>query len=387
MRVLFWVQNLLGTGHLRRAGILAQAMAREGLEVTVANGGPPAAWLVPEGLRLEQLPPIRARDLHLDALLDDRGQPVDDALWDARRQRLLALLAELRPAVLITEMFPFGRRRFRAELLPLLGAAAAMRPRPRVLSSVRDILVGKPDQERYVWMRDAALRHFDRVLVHTDPAVVPFSLTFPLASNLGERLVETGYVTDASRAPAGDAGRGEVLVSAGGGRVGMRLLEASIEGRALSRARNRPWRLVAGGNVEPKILAALRAGLPPGMLLEGQRDDFQTLLANSLLSVSQAGYNTVVEALKFGKTMVLVPFETRIETEQRTRADRLAELGLAGTLRESELGASSLARAVDDAMDRPLPPVRLDLGGAARTASLVAALAAGPAPAGPGIAG
>ena len=387
MRVLFWVQNLLGTGHLRRAAILAQAMARERLEVTVANGGPPAPWLVPDGLRVEQLPPIRARDLQFDALLDDQGRPVDDVVWGARRQRLLALLDELRPEVLITEMFPFGRRKFRAELLPLLESAAALLPRPRVLSSVRDILVGKPERARYVWMRDVALRHFDRVLVHTDPALVPFALTFPFAAALGERLVETGYVTDARRAPAGDAGRGEVLVSAGGGRVGMRLLEASIEARALSRARNLPWRLVAGGNVSPQTLAALQAKLPPGMHLEGQRDDFQTLLANSLLSISQAGYNTVVEALKFGKSMVLVPFETCVETEQRTRAERLAQLGLASTLRESELGASALARAVDGAMEHPLPSARFDLGGAVRTASLVAALAAGPAPAGPEIGG
>jgi predicted glycosyltransferase len=384
MRVLFWVQNLLGTGHLRRAAILTDAMAQEGLEVTLVSGGPPASWLVPKGVRLEQLPPVRARDLRFDALADDRGRPVDDGLWDARRQRLLALLTELRPVVLIIEMFPFGRRKFRAELLPLLEAAAIMRPRPWVLSSVRDILVGKPADDRYVWMRDMVLRHFDRVLIHTDPALVPFSLTFPFAATLGERLVETGYVTDSSQAPASDAGRGEVLVSAGGGRVGTRLLEASIGARALSRARDLPWRLVAGGNAEPAVLAELRPGLPPGMLLEPQRDDFQTLLANSLLSVSQAGYNTVVEALKFGKSMVLVPFETRVETEQRTRAERLAQLGLAGMLRESELCASALARAVDGAMEHPLPSARFDLGGAARTASLVAALAAGPGPAGPG---
>jgi predicted glycosyltransferase len=379
MRVLFWVQHLLGTGHLRRAAILAEAMAREGLEVTLANGGPPAGWLVPEHMRLEQLPPVRARDLRFSALVDDRGRPIDKAFWRARRQRLLALLAELRPAVLITEMFPFGRRAFRAELLPLLEAAGAIRPRPWVLSSVRDILVGKPGDHRYAWMRDLALRHFDRVLVHTDPALVPFSLTFPFAAALGERLIETGYVTDASRPASEATGRGEVLVSAGGGRVGMSLLEASIEARPLCRARNVPWRLVAGGNFEPLALAELEARLPPGMLLDRQRDDFRALLANSLLSISQAGYNTVVEALKFRKPMVLVPFETEVETEQRTRAERLTELGFAHTLRESALCASALAAVIDVAMEHPVPPVRFDLDGASSTARLVADLAGRPA--------
>ena len=41
MRVLFWVQHLLGTGHLRRALTVSAAMAERGLAVTLASGGPP----------------------------------------------------------------------------------------------------------------------------------------------------------------------------------------------------------------------------------------------------------------------------------------------------------------------------------------------------------
>src|ERR687885_239267 len=59
-RCLFWVQSLLGTGHLRRALTLAGALARDGLEVTLANGGPPAAFPTPPGVRLVQLPPVRS---------------------------------------------------------------------------------------------------------------------------------------------------------------------------------------------------------------------------------------------------------------------------------------------------------------------------------------
>ena len=40
-RVLFYVQHLLGIGHLKRAEILAEAMAAAGLDVTVAYGGRP----------------------------------------------------------------------------------------------------------------------------------------------------------------------------------------------------------------------------------------------------------------------------------------------------------------------------------------------------------
>ena len=386
MRVLFWVQQLLGSGHVKRAATLARAMADEGLEVTLAAGGMPMAFALPRGVEVVQLPAIRTSDPSFAQLVDAAGAPVGHALWQARQECLQHLLAERRPQVLITEMFPFGRRAFRRELLPLLEAAAAMRPRPWRLCSVRDILVKKPAPESYAWMRDLALAHYDRILVHTDPQLVPFDLTFPFAAALRDRLVDTGYVVDAPAQATGAIGPPEVLVSAGGGRVGATLLEAAIEARALTALAKAPWRLVAGGNLAADRFAALQARLPDGVALDRHRADFDALFANSLLSVSQAGYNTVVEGLRLGKPMVLVPFETASETEQRIRAERLASLGLAEAVWERELAASTLARAIDAAYRRPATPgsglnrAPLNLDGAATTARLVAALARQPAP-------
>jgi predicted glycosyltransferase len=383
VRVLFWVQHLLGTGHLKRAATLARALSAQGLKVTLASGGPPAPWLVPQGVELVQLPWVRARDLAFSALVDASDRPLDDALRAARRVQLLELFRELAPQVVITEMFPFGRRAFRFELLPLLEAIAGTRPRPWLVGSVRDILVRKSAPERCLWMRDLTLAHYDRVLVHTDPALVPFGLTFPYAEALGARLVSTGYVVEPGPA-AEDGSEGEVLVSAGGGRVGRALLAAAVEARPLSRVRDRPWRLVGGGDLDPRRVAELQAGLPPGLVVERQRDDFQALLAKCLLSVSQAGYNTVVEVLRLGKPMVLVPFETATETEQRIRAERLTGLGLAETVWGAELTPSSLARAIDRAVSRPSERRSgLDLEGAGTSARLIAALAARAAPAEP----
>jgi predicted glycosyltransferase len=399
MRVLFWVQQLLGSGHLKRAATLARAMADEGLEVTLAAGGMPMPSLLPAGIEVVQLPAIRTSDPSFAQLVDAAGRALDDAIWQERQARLQHLLAERRPQVLITEMFPFGRRAFRRELLPLLEAAAAMRPRPWRLCSVRDILVKKPTLEGYAWMRDLALAHYDRILVHTDPQLIPFDLTFPFAAALRDRLVDTGYVVDAvAPAAAPSPGLAEVLVSAGGGRVGAALLEAAIEARGLTSLAQAPWRLVAGGNLDADRFAALEARLPDGVALDRHRPDFDALFANSLLSVSQAGYNTVVEGLRLGKPMVLVPFETASETEQRIRAERLASLGLAEAVWESALAASSLAQAIDAAYRRPartgpvadpaaLNLTALNLDGAATTARLVRALARQPAgAASPGVA-
>jgi predicted glycosyltransferase len=392
MRVLFWVQQLLGSGHLKRATTLAGAIADEGLEVTLVAGGTPVASVPKHRVEVVQLPAICASDPSFAQLVDAAGEPVGDGLWQERQACLQRLLAERRPQVLITEMFPFGRRAFRRELLPLLEAAAALRPRPWRLCSVRDILVTKPTAESYAWMRELALAHYDRILVHTDPQLIPFDLTFPFAAALRDRLIETGYVVETPAPSRSPIGPPEVLVSAGGGRVGTALLEAAIEARGQTSLAQAPWRLVAGGSFDADAFSALQARLPAGMALDRHRADFDALFANSLLSVSQAGYNTVVEGLKFGKPMVLVPFETASETEQRIRAERLASLGLAAAVWESELAASSLARAIDAAYRPPVaagprPGLALNLDGAATTARLVAALAQRPAGAArPGVA-
>ena len=147
MRVRFWVQQLLGSGHLKRAATLARAMAERGLETTLAAGGMPMRGVLPAGVAVVQLPAIRTSDQSFSQLVDGDGRPDDDALWQERQARLQGLLAERRPQVVMTEMFPFGRRAFRREFAPLLEAAAALRPRPWRVCSVRDILVRNPARE------------------------------------------------------------------------------------------------------------------------------------------------------------------------------------------------------------------------------------------------
>ena len=371
MHVLIWVQHLLGSGHLSRTLVVASALAKRGMGVTVASGGPAVPWLQAPGVRIVQLPPVCSSGPGFEALVDDAGRPIDACVWQARARRLQALFDELRPSVLMTEMFPFGRRAFLAELLPLLERATAAPWQPLRIAAVRDILVTKPERERYAWMRDLALAWYDRVLVHTDPAVVPFASTFPFAAELGSRVIPTGYVAPDPVLPTSTTGAGEILVSAGGGRVGRKLFEAAREARALVTASDACWRVIAPSRAEVEQFAGRS---PAGMRIDRQRPDFRDLLANSLLSISQAGYNTVAEALAFEKRMVLVPFETAVETEQRTRAERLAGLGLATAVFEHDLTPATLAAAVDRALGGERPEVRIDLDGAARTAALLEAL-------------
>jgi predicted glycosyltransferase len=376
-RIFFYVQHLLGIGHLRRAAAIARALGEHGLDVAFVSGGEPLPGLDLGTARIIQLPPARAGDSGFDTIVDGEGRPIDDA-WRARRR--VALLEAFRaeaPRLLLIELFPFGRRLFRFELLPLLEASQESRPRPAVVCSVRDILVSKSDPQRVAEIADIVRRYFDRVLVHGDPRLVRFEDTFAAADRIADRLHYTGYVISAppNAAGASATGRGEVLVSAGGGAVGEPLLRAALAARPLTALTDAPWRIITGLNLPERVFSALRETAPGDVAIERFRPDFQALLRNCRLSVSQAGYNTVMELLAAGTRAVVVPFAEGGETEQPMRARLLAARELLTLVEPTDLTPRALAAAIDAADRRPPPAVSaIDLAGAAETARAIAAL-------------
>ena len=384
-RVLVYVQHLLGVGHLRRAVTLARALAAERLEVTLVSGGFEVPGLAAAGVRWVQLPPAGAMDERFAVLVDAQGNPVDDA-WRARRKEALqAAWRALEPHLLLLELFPFGRRQMRFEILPWLDEAAAAAHRPVIVSSVRDVLGGgQRNPARQDEMLDLFERYFDHLLVHGDPHWLPFGRTFRHAAALGARLHYTGYVVDRHQSPGADdrAGSGEVVVSAGGGAVGAHLLATAILCRPRTRLAERTWRVLAGVNVAQASwahLQALAAEIGDGcVIVERSRNDFPVLLKNSSLSISQAGYNTLMEILDAGARAIVVPFAGGAEIEQTLRARMLAEDGRIELLEEATLTPETLAGAVDRAASRPRPvPGGIDLNGARKSAELIAGWARG----------
>ncbi|MDQ4060959.1 MAG: glycosyl transferase, partial [Pseudomonadota bacterium] len=247
-RVLLYVQHLLGIGHLVRTGRLAAALAAAGFEVDIVMGGEAVPVFATSGMRVLQLPPVRAGPEGFSALLDQAGKPVDEAFWTERRARLLAAFDSVRPDILIIEAFPFGRRQMRPELLPLLAAAHGRPDRPLVVCSIRDILQEstKPDRAEETV---AVLREFfDLVLVHGDPSFVRLDATFRLAHEIASLIRYTGMIGPPPAAPAQD--RFDVVVSAGGGAVGLRLLRAALEARPATRLAEVRWCLVTGPNLD-----------------------------------------------------------------------------------------------------------------------------------------
>ena len=376
---MIWVQHLMGIGHQRRAAAIARALAERGARVALASGGAGVPDVEVDRVRVVTLPAARAADASYRALVDAHGREVDDAWRAARRDMLLAAFAEHAPQVLVTETWPFGRRLLRFELEPLVAHARAAGC--RLVSSVRDVLQPPSKPSRAQDAAERVLASYDAVMVHGDPALVGLDASFPETERIRDRIRYTGYVAQGPGpgAPPG-VGDGEIVVSAGGGVVAHRLVDASLESARGDRRLR--WRVLVGPNAGAGALAAWRQSAPANAFVEPNRADFRSILSRARVSVSQAGYNTVTDLLATGVPAVLVPFSAEGEREQSIRARVLARAGAARVIDEDRLTARVLLESVRRAAARAAPerrPVRLDGAGESAEAILdIARAAAGP---------
>lgn len=365
-RVAFLVCHLSGSGHLARTLTLAHAVAAAGGAATVISGGRPLPHLDAGSLRLVQLPPVAVTGLDYSRLTTPEGAPADDALMAARARRLAQALENARPDVLVTELYPFGRRILAREFDAAVAQARAMGA--GVLASVRDI-PEPPRKPGRVAAAHAILRAgYDGALVHGDPAVAPFALGWPGAAEIADLTRATGYVSAPQPEPAGDPD--EVLVAEGGGALGRGLLSAAVE--AARRDDGRPWRLRVGGAdaaAAAAELTRLSRGAP--VVAEPAAPDFRARLRTCAAVVSRFGYNAAVEIAQAGAPAVVLPLTDAGEREQTLRVEAFARLGLVETppAPDPEALLDAVRRARTRGRRRDAPAV--DLGGAEASARLL----------------
>ena len=367
-RLMIYVQHLLGIGHLVRTFRIAAALAEGLFEVTVVSGGMPVAGFHPGSARLMQLVPLKAGDASFTGLIDADGSPATERDRQSRREHLLRAFDEVRPDVLLTEAFPFGRRAMRFEALPLLEHARSAGRPVLITASIRDILQDRLKPGRAEETAGLIALHYDLVLVHGDgrPSL---DATFALAHRFEEKIRYTGMV---GPPPDGDGRQDahDVIVSAGGGAVGLALLKAALDACRSPTLPDLRWLIVSGPNLGDNLHRELELEAAARVDVRRFVPDLAARMHRARISVSQAGYNTVADVLSAGCAAVLVPFAAGGETEQTRRASLLASLRRAVMLAEDTLSGASLALAMREALDLPIsPPVPLD--GASETGRIL----------------
>jgi predicted glycosyltransferase len=374
--VLFYCQHSLGMGHLVRSMALAAGLTEQ-FRVVFLNGGPlPEGINVPSGMEIIDLPPL---GLNSDGQIVSRDQnhTVEDAR-ELRRKMILETFHLVRPQLVLIELFPFGRKKFADELLPLLDEAAlAGSSRPLIICSLRDILVGqRKDQQKYDERAVAiANRYFDAVLVHSDPAFARLEESFQAYSKLSTPVHYTGYVSprrDAVDKPNVQRHR-RIVVSVGGGLVGFSLLQTAIDAHALLQDDDLEMRVIAGPFLPEQSWQSLRTAAESRknlQLIKCVPDLFEEMRA-AAASISQCGYNTSLDILQSGVAALVVPFAEGLEDEQMQRAQRLERLGAVRVLDDRQMNARRLADEMHMLLSFKPTASALDLNGVRNSAQIL----------------
>lgn len=374
-KVLFYVQHLWGVGHVYRATRIAHGMRRAGMEVHLVWGGTRLPGFDFSGLEVHYLPAVRTSDVSFSTLLHADGKIFTDTDKDDRCKKLLALFDSIKPDILMTEAFPFGRRQMRFELLPLLDRAKEANPRPLIVASIRDIMQEGRKPARVEESVNLVRDYFDLVLVHGDPNLVAIGETLQGSEGFISKIRYTGLVvpeanTGGKPAPA-LAGKPDVIVSVGGGAFGQRLLFAALEAMPLCKTFPRNWLVTTGTEMDNADYLQICANAPEGMTIVRHIPDMVSALSTCQVSVSHSGYNTVGDILQAGCRSVLFPYVDGNETEQLRRAQMMARLGIARCIEPDEFSPASLARHIDAAAGMEPKSHGIDVQGASRTPQIL----------------
>ena len=374
--LLFYCQHSLGMGHLVRTFSLAASLV-EDFHVVFLNGGRfPTGIIPPAEIEIRNLPPLGMEEDGHHLVSQDERYTLETAKL-LRRQQILDCVETVQPEVILIELFPFGRKKFAGELLPLLKASRRIRPRrPLVMCSLRDIMVGaRRDQtrhdERARWLAD---RYYDGVLVHSDPGFTRLEDSFKPQKPLQLPVHYTGFVTPQHAYESSKEREGRILVSAGGGIVGAPLFRAALVAhRKLWEEVKLPMTIVAGPFLPEGDWCELQESAYgiPGLELLRSVPDLGSLLVSASASISQCGYNTAMDILSSGVPALVVPYAEGLQDEQINRARRLEGLGLLRVLESTCLNGETLAAEIIQLMNFRPNPVGLNLSGAANTTRLV----------------
>lgn len=382
-KLMFYCQHILGMGHLIRSMEIVRSLT-DTFEVCFINGGEVVkGFQVPPSVQVINLPAIKT-DAEFETL-----QPVDSALSieeveRLRKQQLLATLEDFQPDVLMVELFPFGRRRFSFELIPLIEAAKAQNA--KIVSSLRDIVVTKSNQARHEAKVIRLLnQYFDLLLIHGDPSLHTIEESFSRINDVACDVHYTGYVVQtptSSRPTLVDRinlakPAPMVLTSVGGGRFGHELLNTVVAAAGILEDEV-PHRiqLFTGPFFPEDKLWDLKAAARDNRNLTIQRytPNLLAYMQKAELSISMSGYNTTMNILSTGVNAMMLPFTGNGDQEQTMRVARLAELGRVRQIQPEDLSPKRFANAVIEQLEYAPKQFEIDLDGASNTAKFVEAL-------------
>lgn len=370
-RIAFYSHDSFGLGHFRRNLHLAWAARRQqpDVDLLMVTGSPRAtSFELPKGTRIVKLPAVTKDDAGnyvtrgLDVPLDDTVRVRKAVIRDA--------VLDFAPDLFVVDHTPVG---LRGELLPLLGDLRH-RTHARLIFGMRDV-IDEPARVRSDWQRQGVYRILEalyhHVWVYGSPMTFPVEQYYSFPPSVVNKLEYRGYI---GRAPLADhavggslvgfanPNRPHVLCLLGGGEDGLTVARAFMD---MVTQPGCVWNatLVTGPFLarEERHQLANRAANFPHVQILRFTSDVERLIAGSDAVVTMGGYNSVTEAVSYGRKTLIIPrvFPRR---EQWLRATAFQDLELVRCLDPATVTSETLAAATQELLSGPQPPSPAEVG-------------------------
>lgn len=388
-RVLFYSHDGTGLGHLRITLGVATAYAalRPQDSVLLLTGSlHTSAFTLPDNLDYVKLPAMPKRDLYASLPPTEGFTGSHNSTIRFRSALALTSVQAFDPHVVVVDHAPGGLFR---ELAPSLEWLAARTPRPQFALLMRDITFS-PEQTRDIWRNEGAYPYlddlYDAILVYGDQEIFDPIASYAMSEQAASRTRFCGFLAPQPprrseslvREDLRVGNRKLIAVSSGGGADGGPMLRAFLSGLKFRDGASILAYVVEGPLLpddERRAVRELAAALPNVTLVPFDADYAAVVRAADAV-VSMGGYNSVVEAVSFGKRPVIVP-RLPGALEQQLRAAGFASLGLAQMVPPESLSPETLWDAIDAELQCMVtPPQSLNLDGVNTIAAALAQLPA-----------
>ena len=340
----YWHNGGHGVGHTARNGALGQALLFPQSAVLGITGAHEGFELLPPGMDFVKVPSYTSREneggvKRLPILAISEAQ-----LYQMRAHLLETVLADFRPHVLFTDLYPLGKNN---ELV----AGLARMPETILVFGIRGILdetVFAPGTGFFDQMTiDVVGQRFSAIAVYTDPQIFKLEDHYRLPLAWQQKLMYTGYVArrpnvsrkeEARRCLGLDPGARIIVGSFGAGTGKEDMWQAIIAHLLEIRSAFDSCFLAAGVNLEKESYdrIAARVAADQGIVWTRTLRDLPMWMLASDLFIGTGGYNQSAEVLASRVNAFVIASE-KYDLEEEVATERMAALKLVRKGRRDEL--------------------------------------------------
>lgn len=305
--IVIHCQYVYGIGHYVRAIELARGLSSR-FKVYFLNGGEVVPnFELPATVNVIQLPAIYKNETENHLTPVDPSQSLAQC-FELRSNIIKQTLEVTKPAIVITEHFPFGLL-FEKEVMELIHQAKRWNPTAKIVCSVRDIIESSEGNKNDSYTCNLINKWYDMVLVHGDEKFAALSTSFPKIHEIKVPVVQTGYI--ARPIPTGKPNKKLpiVLASIAGGRLGNELLDAMIDSHKIINERIKYRLVLFSGAFQADVkkqrskTSALGSDDIQFKIFDSQ--EYLKCLSKASLVVSLGGYNSIIESVSVNKPLLV----------------------------------------------------------------------------------